>query len=71
MECADSHNPRSHHMTILLQDGGATEKQVKAAYRKLSVQLHPDKNPGNESAHEIYLQVVKAHQTYVSVPARL
>jgi translocation protein SEC63 len=51
---------------ILGLETGATDKQIKSAYRKLSVQLHPDKNPGNESAHEIYLQVVKAHQTYAN-----
>lgn len=51
-------------------EGGATEKQIKSAYRKLSVQLHPDKNPGNESAHEIYMQVVKAHQTLTDEATR-
>jgi curved DNA-binding protein CbpA len=38
----------------------ATELEIKKAYRKMAIQLHPDKNPGDETAHERF-QVVSGH----------
>ncbi|KNC84693.1 hypothetical protein SARC_03098 [Sphaeroforma arctica JP610] len=48
---------------ILGLDEGATPKEIKSAYRKLSLVNHPDKNPENETIHELYMEIVKAHQT--------
>jgi molecular chaperone DnaJ len=39
----------------------ATEAEIKTAYRKLAVQHHPDKNPGNAEAEEKFKEAAEAY----------
>lgn len=47
---------------ILGVETGATEAQIKSAYRKLSLKFHPDKNPAPEAA-ALFTDISKAYDT--------
>ena len=41
---------------------GATEKEIKAAYRNLARKYHPDVNPGDKSAEDKFKEVGEAYE---------
>ena len=47
--------------TILGVARGATEKDIKSAYRKLAKQLHPDRNTDNPKAAEKFSEITQAY----------
>ena len=62
-----TYNPYS----ILGVDSGSAEKDIKRAYRKLSLKWHPDKNPENkEEAEEQFMKISKAYEALTDETAR-
>lgn len=47
---------------ILKISRSATEQEIKKAFKRLSVQMHPDKNPGDEAAKKAYQEVSAAYE---------
>jgi len=47
---------------ILSVDRGASAEEIKKAYRKQAVKLHPDKNPGDKSAEEGFKKLNEAYE---------
>mmetsp|Transcript_200 Transcript_200/g.531 ORF Transcript_200/g.531 Transcript_200/m.531 type:complete len:749 (-) Transcript_200:243-2489(-) len=52
-----------HPFNILEIEVGASDREIKKAYRKLSLKFHPDKNPGDEAAAKQFILVSKAYRT--------
>ena len=40
---------------------GADVQEIKSAYRKLALQYHPDRNPGNQAAEEQFKEAAEAY----------
>ena len=49
---------------------GATEGEIKRAYRRLARRYHPDINPGDEAAGTLFQRIVEAYETLIDPQRR-
>ena len=43
-------------------DRQATDEEIKKNYRKLAMQYHPDRNPGDKEAEEKFKEAAEAYE---------
>lgn len=48
----------------------ATEQEIKSSYRKLAMQYHPDRNPGNAEAEEKFKECTEAYSILMDADKR-
>ena len=49
----------------------ATTDQIKKAYRKVAMQFHPDRNPGDKTAEDKFKEAAEAYEILGNVDKRL
>ena len=47
---------------VLGIDRSATAEEIKAAFRKAASKHHPDRNPGDDGAHQRFKEINAAYQ---------
>ncbi|XP_066550532.1 dnaJ homolog subfamily C member 17 isoform X2 [Amia ocellicauda] len=55
---------------LLAVEDGASEKEIKKAYRQKALTCHPDKNPDNPKAADLFHQLSQALEILTDAPAR-
>ncbi len=53
---------KNDYYDILGVQRNASEEEIKKSYRKLAMQYHPDRNPGNSEAEEMFKEASEAYE---------
>ena len=53
---------KSDYYEILGVERNASDEEIKRSYRKLAMQYHPDRNPGNREAEEMFKEASEAYE---------
>lgn len=53
---------KNDYYEILGVERNASEEEIKKSYRKLAMQYHPDRNPGNREAEEMFKEASEAYE---------
>lgn len=58
------------YYTVLGVSVGASQKEIKDAYRKLALKFHPDKNNGESYFEKMFIQINEAYEILSDVDKR-
>ena len=47
---------------------GASESEIKKAYRKMAIKYHPDKNPDDAQAEEKFKEIMGGMMPFMTAP---
>uniref|UniRef100_A0AAQ4P4Y7 DnaJ homolog subfamily C member 10 n=1 Tax=Gasterosteus aculeatus aculeatus TaxID=481459 RepID=A0AAQ4P4Y7_GASAC len=50
------------YYSLLKVNREATTREIRQAFKKLALTMHPDKNPGDSTAHDRFVQVNRAYE---------
>ena len=56
---------KKDYYEVLGLEKGASEDEIKKAFRKLALKYHPDKNQGNKEAEEKFKEINEAYQVLI------
>tara|TARA_A100001011_G_C14309757_1_gene844960 strand:- start:2377 stop:3336 length:960 start_codon:yes stop_codon:yes gene_type:complete len=65
MNFTNSHNNETFY-SLLNVENNASQEEIKKAYRKLSLELHPDRNKGDSEKAEKFKKITTAYNTLSS-----
>ncbi len=54
---------KQDYYALLGVSRSATDDEIKKAYRKLAIQYHPDRNPGDKKAEDKFKEITEAYET--------
>lgn len=57
-----NHNHKRDYYEVLGVARDASEEEIKKAYRKMALQYHPDRNPGDQEAEEHFKEAAEAYE---------